>query len=51
MLLHHHMRLAFEEDADWLIEVLERRREELAAQVAYAVALEIEAGFRPGPLA
>ena len=49
MLLHRHMRLAFEAEADWLVEVLERKREDLATQVAYAVALEIEAGFRPAP--
>ena len=43
------MRLAFEAEADWLVEDLERRREDLAAQVAYALALEIEEGFHPSP--
>lgn len=40
MLIHRHMRLAFEEDADWLVEMLEAEREKVAAQVAYALALD-----------
>ncbi len=47
LLLHRHMRLAFEEDADWLVETLEREREVVAAQAAYALALGREAGDRP----
>ena len=47
LLLHRHMRLAFEAEADWLVQVLEREREGVATQAAYALALEIEAGFRP----
>lgn len=47
LLLHRHMRLAFEEDAFWLVEVLEREREAVAAQVAYTLALGREAGPRP----
>ncbi len=46
MLLHRHMRLAFEEGADWLVEMLEAEREQIAAQVAYALALGREAGLR-----
>lgn len=46
LLLCRHMRLAFEEDADWLVEVLEGEREQVAAQAAYALALEREAGLR-----
>ncbi len=46
MLLHRHMRLAFEEDADWLVEMLEGERARVAAQAAYALALEREAGLR-----
>ena len=40
------MRLAFEKEADWLVEVLEKERESAAAQVAYYVALEKEAGLQ-----
>ena len=47
LLLCRHMRLAFEEDAHWLVEMLERERELVAAQAAYALALEGEAGLRP----
>lgn len=43
MLLCRHMRLAFEEGASWLVEILEPQREVVAAQVAYALALEKEA--------
>lgn len=39
------MRLAFEQDADWMVEVLEKERESVAAQVSYYVALEREAGL------
>ncbi len=47
-LIHRHMRLAFEEDADWLVEMLELEREAVAAQAAYdALALDGEAGMRP----
>ena len=49
LLLHHHMRLAFEEGADWLVEMLEQERQNVAAQAAYALALEREAGLRPPP--
>jgi hypothetical protein len=49
LLLHRHMRLAFEEDATWLVETLEKERAEVAAQAAYALALEREAGLRPEP--
>ncbi len=45
MLLHRHMRLAFEEGAHWLVETLEREREGVAAQAAYALALERAAGL------
>lgn len=47
LLLHRHLRLAFEEDAHWLVETLEGEREEVARQAAYALALELEAGLRP----
>ena len=47
--LHRHMRLAFEEDAHWLVETLEGQREYLAEQIAYALALETEAGLRGWP--
>ncbi len=47
MLLHRHMRLAFEEDAHWLVEMLEAEREKVAAQAAYALALDREAGLHP----
>lgn len=40
------MRLAFEEEATWLVEVLESERESVAAQLAYALALESEAELR-----
>ena len=49
LLLCRHMRLAFEEDADWLVEVLEREREAVAAQASYALALDREAKLRPAP--
>ena len=45
-LICRHMRLAFEESATWLVEILERQREEVAAQAAYALALGKEAGLR-----
>ncbi len=45
-LVCRHMRLAFEEGADWLVETLEAEREQVAAQAAYALALEKEAGPR-----
>ena len=48
-LVCRHMRLAFEEGATWLVEVLEKLREETAAQAAYALALEREAGLRSPP--
>lgn len=38
--LHRHMRLAFEEGADWLVETLEQERVQVAAQAAYALALD-----------
>ena len=42
-LLHRLMRFAFEDGHhDWLVENLEREREEAAAQAAYALALERE---------
>ena len=47
MLIHRHMRLAFEEGASWLVEALEEERESVAAQAAYALALERAAGLRP----
>ena len=47
LLVCRHMRLAFEEDADWLVEMLEREREVVAAQAAYALALDREAEDRP----
>lgn len=40
LLVCRHMRLAFEEGADWLVEVLEGKRADIAAQAAYALALE-----------
>ncbi len=49
MLVCRLMRLAFEEDADWLVETLEAEREETAAQAAYALALERGAGLRSVP--
>ncbi len=45
VLLHRHMRLAFEAGAHWLVEVLEGEREGVAAQAAYALALERAAGL------
>lgn len=45
MILSRHMRLAFEEGAPWLVEMLEPERESTAAQAAYALALEREAGL------
>jgi hypothetical protein len=47
MLVHRLMRLAFEEDASWLVEALEPEREQVSAQAAYALALQIEAGLVP----
>jgi len=44
LLVCRHMRPAFEEGADWLVETLER--EGVAAQATYALALEREAGLR-----
>ena len=41
-----HLRLAFEEGAMWLVEALEPLREDMAAQAAYALALDREAGLR-----
>jgi hypothetical protein len=46
LLIHGLMRRAFEEVADWLVEVLERHREHAAAQAAFALALERAAGLR-----
>ncbi|CAN5741461.1 hypothetical protein BH24ACT22_BH24ACT22_18220 [soil metagenome] len=46
LLVCRHMRLAFEEGATWLVEMLEKHREYCAAQAAYALALENEAGLR-----
>ena len=43
MLLHRHMRPTFEESAQWLVETLEEERVQVAAQGAYALALEPEA--------
>lgn len=40
LMVHRHMRLAFEEGADWLVETLEPHRVHVAAQAAYALALE-----------
>ncbi|MDP9479672.1 MAG: hypothetical protein M3R38_29090 [Actinomycetota bacterium] len=45
-LVCRHMRLAFEEGADWLVEALEPQRANVAAQAAYALALDREAGLR-----
>jgi hypothetical protein len=41
------MCLTFEEGCDWLVEVLEPKRERAAAQAAYALVLERKAGLRP----
>lgn len=49
MLIHRLMRLAFEADADWLVQVLEGERETSAAQAAYALALDRAPDLRPGP--
>lgn len=49
LFVHRLMRLAFEEGATWMVEVLEAERENVAAQAAYALALEREAGFRRRP--
>jgi hypothetical protein len=46
LLVCRHMRLAFEEGATWLVEMLEKHREYCAAQAAYALALENAAGLR-----
>ncbi len=46
LLVCRHMRLAFEEGARWLVEVLEEHRAYTAAQAAYALALERGAGLR-----
>ncbi len=40
ILVHRLMRLAYEEDATWLVETLERERESVAEQAAYALALD-----------
>ncbi len=40
MLVHRLMRLAFEQNADWLVETLEKERVQVAAQAAYALALD-----------
>lgn len=47
LLLHRHMRLAYEEDVHWLVEMLEAERAKVAAQAAYALALSREAKDRP----
>jgi hypothetical protein len=44
LLVCRFMRLAFEEEADWLVEMLEAERESVAAQAAYALALDRETG-------
>lgn len=49
MLLHKHMRLAFQEDASWLVETLEAKRESVAAQAAYALALDKDADRGTAP--
>ncbi len=46
VLVHRLMRLAFEADATWLVETLEQKRESVAEQAAYALALDREAGVR-----
>ncbi len=46
LIVCRHMRLAFEEGVDWLVEILEEERESVAAQAAYALALEREADLR-----
>lgn len=40
IVVHRHMRLAYENGADWLVEVLETERVQVAAQAAYALALD-----------
>jgi hypothetical protein len=44
-LISRHMRLAFEDGATWLVEMLEPFREESAFQAAWALWLEEEAGL------
>jgi len=44
---HKLMRLAYEDGEDWLVGVLEPAREQAAAQAAFALVLEREAGVRP----
>jgi hypothetical protein len=46
LLIHKVMRLAYEEGEGWLAEMLEPSREDTAAQAAYALVLEEEAGVR-----
>ena len=46
LFVHRLMRLAYEDEASWMVEALEPHREKVAAQVAYALALEREAGLR-----
>lgn len=46
LLVCRHMRLAFEERASWLVELLEQHREYCASQAAYALALENAADLR-----
>ncbi len=46
LLIHKLMRLAYEEGEAWLAESLEPSREDTAAQAAYALVLEEEAGAR-----
>jgi hypothetical protein len=45
-LVHKLMRVAYENGEDWLVETLEPQRETVAAQAAYALVLEREAGVR-----
>ncbi len=47
LLIHKLMRLAYEEGEGWLVETLESKREDTAAQAAYALVVEQEAGLRP----
>jgi hypothetical protein len=46
LLLHHFMRLAYEDGEDWLVEILEVERESVSAQLSfvYAVLEERKAG-------
>jgi hypothetical protein len=46
LLVCRHMRLAYEEGADWLVEALEEHRAYTAAQAAFALALEREVDLR-----